>query len=136
MSKLPQGAREISSTTRRIGTWAEMKFDAELIHRGIRWLRVKGGFGGRGDREDWVADIGVSISVSDYHFTKEKYCGFKEHQSDTIFGAMDIQIVEAKKNSDHTKKKQQEDLQELIAAIDQLDLAVADLTRKSQQAFE
>ncbi len=56
------------------GAWVEMTFDAEFFHRGIRWLRVKGGMGERGDREDWVADIpNVSISVHDYHWNGDSF---------------------------------------------------------------
>ena len=126
---LPKGAKEIK-VKKKIGGWVEMEFDAKLIHRGIQWLRVKDGFGDKGDREDWVADIPITcISVSDYHFRKEMYWGFKEHQADTIFGAMDIQLLEAKEHIAHRKKEQEENLAKLSIAQDQVDLAVSDITR-------
>lgn len=130
--KLPKGARNINPVKRSLGSWVEMIFDAELIHRGILWLRVKDGFGGRGDREDWVAELSVSVSVSDYHFVKEKYWGFKEHQSSTIFGAMDIQIMHAKNTSEYSRKEKQDELKRLSETIERLDLAVSDITRNKR----
>lgn len=68
--KLQQGAEllpKIEEVQR--GNWSLLKVDASIAIHGVVWLRVYGGFGGRFDREDWIADLpGVSISVCDYHW--------------------------------------------------------------------
>jgi hypothetical protein len=51
--------------TKKIGSWVELDFDRRLMYAGLAWYRVKDGFGGRGDREDWVADVpSVGLSVT------------------------------------------------------------------------
>lgn len=69
-SELPKEAKLLSRTkTTAIGGWSSMMLDATLTRNGIRWLRVKGGFSGRGDREDWIADLPSSCcSVADYNW--------------------------------------------------------------------
>lgn len=54
-----------------IGGWVNtLEYDAETTADGLRWLRVKDGFGGprsnaRFPREDWVLDVPVlSVSVT------------------------------------------------------------------------
>jgi hypothetical protein len=57
---------------KKVGSWSEMTYDAETYV--IRWLRVKDGMGGRGDREDWVADIpGMTICVHDYNWKEMSF---------------------------------------------------------------
>lgn len=76
--------------SKKIGGLVEMKFDRELFRRGIRWLRVKDGMCGRGDREDWVADVeGLTVSVHDYQW-KPPYFGLTTYKS--IREAMDDQM--------------------------------------------
>jgi len=59
---------------RKIGSWVEMEYDAKIKRLGMTWLRVKGGFGGRGDREDWVGDVPFGcISVSNYNWTEHNF---------------------------------------------------------------
>lgn len=61
--------KRITPITKAIEPWVEMTYDAMYVVAGIRWLRVKDSMGGRGDREDWVADFpGVCLSVHDYHW--------------------------------------------------------------------
>lgn len=87
---LPEGAREIRPIRRKIGTWVELDFDAKLRFRGVWWFRVMGGFGGNGDREDWVADIDYGcVSVSDYHWRGKKW-GSERYQTfqDALIGRM------------------------------------------------
>jgi hypothetical protein len=81
-SKLPRGAVLISPPEKReIAGWAEMKYDARCVRYGITWLRVKDGIGGRGDREDWVADLpAMTVSVHDYHF-HAPYWGIERYPS-------------------------------------------------------
>lgn len=62
--------------TIKINTWVEMEYDAKLVFKGVTWYRVHKGFGGRGDREDWVGDLpGVNLSVSDYMWMPSKRWG-------------------------------------------------------------
>ena len=51
-----------------IGGWNPLDYDDEIVVNGLRWLRVAGGFGGKNDRTDWVADSpGICVSVSRWH---------------------------------------------------------------------
>jgi hypothetical protein len=65
---LPPGAEAITPIELHLGRGLPQTFDAKITLRGIAWYRVRSGFGGRGDREDWIADLAVSVSVSDYHW--------------------------------------------------------------------
>jgi hypothetical protein len=66
--------KKITPVKKKIGCWVEMTFDAVTERFGVRWLRVKDGFGGRGDREDWVADIPHGcLSVHDYHWNGDGF---------------------------------------------------------------
>lgn len=50
-----------------IAGWLDQAYDEALVYRGVTWRHVEGGFGGRGDRDDWVADLPAgSISVNRY----------------------------------------------------------------------
>lgn len=46
--------------------WVDhLRFDASLVLDGLTWLRVQGGFGSRGDREDWILAVpAYCLSVS------------------------------------------------------------------------
>lgn len=78
---LPKGGKLVKPFRKKIGGWLAMEFDADVYVCGVRWLRVKGGFGGEGGREDWVAVIPVmSASVSDYQFREPRW-GFKSYPS-------------------------------------------------------
>lgn len=92
MGDLPDGAKKIKK--RRIGPgycWVEtLEVDAELTRHGVRWLRVAGGFGGKGDREDWIVDASsVAVSVHDYNWNGER---FGEDLGSTIEEAMDTTL--------------------------------------------
>jgi hypothetical protein len=67
---LQSGAKLLAQTaTVRTGTLKPQEVDASLDLVGLTWFRVHGGFGGRFDREDWIADLpGVSVTVCDYHW--------------------------------------------------------------------
>lgn len=72
--KLPDRAKLIEPITRVIGRWVEMTFDAKTERCGVTWFRVKDGMGGRGDGEDWVADVpNVPICVHDYHWNGDSF---------------------------------------------------------------
>lgn len=57
-----------------IAGWTEMEFDAAVFRHGVRWLHVKDGMGGYGDREDWVCDLpGVTLSIHDYNWDGQNF---------------------------------------------------------------
>jgi hypothetical protein len=72
---LQKGAKMLPKPiTKKVGAWGKMEFDAAIRVYGVRWLRVKDGLGGRGDREDWVADLPeVCVSVHDYHWNGDDF---------------------------------------------------------------
>lgn len=60
--------RRIAPTKKKLGSYVELTYDARLEYLGLNWFRVQGGFGGKGDRDDWVADVpGICVSVSRWH---------------------------------------------------------------------
>lgn len=68
---LPKGAKSITPFTGKRGAWREQEFDAEIVVHGVKWFRVRNGLGGRGDREDWIADLPeISALVSNYNWRK------------------------------------------------------------------
>lgn len=80
---LPKGGKLLKPLKAKIGGWVEMEFDAEVQVSGVRWLRVKGGMGERGDREDWVADAPLAASTHDYQWRKPywgsvRYASFEQ----------------------------------------------------------
>lgn len=75
-TRLPKSARRLKpELVLTVGNWVEQTFDAEVWRYGVRWLRVKGGFGdGQYPREDWIAEIpAVAISVHDYHWNGDTF---------------------------------------------------------------
>jgi hypothetical protein len=69
VTRIPHGYELIHSPVElQLGTFVPLVYDAKLQRNTIMWYRVQNGFGSRGDREDWVADLPVSVSVSDYHW--------------------------------------------------------------------
>lgn len=72
--KLQEGATAIEPVEIETGGWVPTVVDAKLTRNGIDWYRVKDGMGGRGDREDWIADVPeVCISVHDYHWNGSSF---------------------------------------------------------------
>ena len=71
----PKGFQLLKSpVVKKIGGWTELKYDASLERYGITWYRIQNGFGGNGDREDWVADVpSLCVSVSDYNWIKGSF---------------------------------------------------------------
>lgn len=67
---LQLGAELLAETiTLKTGTLVPQRVDASLELFGLTWFRVLGGFGGRFDREDWIADLpGINVTVCDYHW--------------------------------------------------------------------
>lgn len=111
--KLPRGARKFKKpTTRKVGGWVELPFDASVVRYGITWLRIVGGFGfERGDNgwerkgasEDWVADLPsscVSVSQSDW---RKPYFGFIVYPS--FDDAMKGELARA---TDHAEQEVEE----------------------------
>lgn len=77
---LPKGGNPLKPFRKQVGGWNELEFDAEVYVAGIRWLRVKGGMGERGDREDWVADVPCTASVHDYQWREPRW-GFTSYET-------------------------------------------------------
>ena len=51
----------------KLGTYIPQWFDARMTFLGLDWYRVSRGFGGRGDRIDWIADVpAVALSVASH----------------------------------------------------------------------
>lgn len=68
------GIEIIKTFKKKICNWVEMEFDAKVVKHGVTWLRVKDGMGGRGDRDDWVADLpDACICVHDYNWTTQNF---------------------------------------------------------------
>jgi len=73
--------------------WEPMQYDRELFHKGRRWLRVKNGMDGRGNREDWVLDHPcMTVSVHDYNWQEK--CTLFKPIAKTMKGAMDKAFLE------------------------------------------
>jgi len=73
-NELPEGAYLLSSLkTLSLGSFTPQIVDAAIEKYGVTWYRVKGGFGGRNDREDWIADLPISVSIHDYHWNGEDF---------------------------------------------------------------
>lgn len=118
--KLPKGSRKIVPVKKEIGHWVKMTYDAQLIFRGVQWLRVKDGMSGNADREDWVANLGgVCISVHDYCF-RAPYWGHESHRAKDIFGAMDIQLKEGLQQAENTQKERLKEAAILKSTIEKL----------------
>jgi len=79
-----------------IGGWSEMEYDAQMKRLGITWYRVKGGMGGRGDREDWIANLPSGCVVVHGYQYRAPYWGFEKYRS--LNAAIAGQIEGAIKN--------------------------------------
>lgn len=92
-TNLPTGAKAIKPRRMKLGGYVEMEYDAELVHRGVTFYRVRGGFSHKNDREDWVAQLadGVSTCVCDYNWHD---VGFGEYVG-TFTQALDRKISDA-----------------------------------------
>jgi hypothetical protein len=93
--------RAIRPTWKKIGGWEKMCYDRELFYKGHRWLRVKDGMGGGGDREDWVLDHPcMTVSIHDYDWQEK--CTLFKPTAKTMKGAMDKAFVKGVENlKDH-----------------------------------
>lgn len=107
---LPKGAKAITPPVKmKLDAWTEQEVDATVQRHGLTWYRVKGGMGGRGDREDWVADVpAVCISVHDYHYNGEDF-GPNHGSFDNAC------LQEARKSLEHAKEEREENMVELKA---------------------
>lgn len=89
--ELPNGAIKIPTVEMKMGNFIPQTVDAKIELYGITWYRVAGGFGGRGDREDWIADVHeVSICACDYQWNGESF--------GPDFGTFDNACLEALKS--------------------------------------
>lgn len=80
--KLPKGATMLPKIIKKsVGGWAEQEFDAKCERFGLTLYRIKDGFGGHGDREDWIVDVPSGcISINDYQY-RAPYWGFERYRS-------------------------------------------------------
>lgn len=78
-----------------------MTFDASCVRCGITWLRVKGGFGDNGEREDWVADLPVTCA----HVSTDDWCHGKGKVHATFDQAVRTELARA---LDAAKRKRNE----------------------------
>ena len=99
----------------KTGGWAEQDVDARAIHKGIDWYRVEDGFGTRGDREDWIADL-PKLSVCVSRDLGSEYYRVGVRNFPTIEEAMDEAIKNAMRHSDWKIDKCIEEMQDLQVA--------------------
>lgn len=117
MEKLPKTARRIKPIIKKVGDWVEMTFDAILERNGLTWLRVKDGFGEKGNREDWVLDIPTRcVSISDYKW-KGKNLG-RSYKS--FEHAIDSEVLMALDFLKERKEKLRDELDLTTSAIGML----------------
>lgn len=122
-SILPDGAKLMPVEILKIGSWSPLKMDASYERHGTTWFRVKGGMGGSGDREDWVANIfGVCISVHDYMW-REPRCGFHVYKSFTE--SIDKQIAEHRQYGKKRIEEARSKLNDAIKASKAVNAAIA-----------
>lgn len=63
----------MGSARLKIAGWIEEDYDEAIVYRGITWRHVEGGFGHRGDRDDWIADLPAgNLCVSRYFWKTKK----------------------------------------------------------------
>lgn len=120
-SILPKGAQLIEPREVKLATWLPQIVDAEIVLDGIKWYRVKGGFGNRHDREDWIADVpGISISTNDYSWNGEDF----GPDYGTFENACKQNLIEALRFAEKQKEKLIADLHKLQQGINKLQEAV------------
>jgi len=114
---LPKGGKLLPKPIKKkIGSWVEQVVDAALVRNGIRWFRVKDGMGGRGDREDWIADVEcMCCSVHDYNWIKEIDFGIIKYP--TFEKAIDSQLKASFQQLQKQFKEQQAALNNMARAI-------------------
>jgi len=106
-----QFERPVKIRLRESGWVDHMRFDASLVLDGLTWLRVKGGFGGRGDREDWILAVpAICVSVSRWRQEAWDSKGRK-------FGSREEAMQHAIENGISWASWQQRDNQRKLAAI-------------------
>jgi len=115
-NELPPGAEPFGPETLKLGTYTPQQVDARLQMHGVTWYRVKGGFGGQGDREDWIADLPFSVSASDYNWNGAEF--------GADYGSFENALTE---NLRHATVHARYKVEELRAQVEKLDAALASL---------
>lgn len=101
-----------------VGTLVPQKVDATINSAGLTWFRVYGGFGGRFDREDWIADLpAISVSVCDYHWNGSDFGPSYDSFENACRGQMEFALRSAR----HTKSQMEAKLTMITAGIAQLE---------------
>jgi hypothetical protein len=120
-TKLPKGARLLKPRRMAVGEWLPQMVDARLVRHSINWYRVAGGFGGRNDREDWIAQLPATcVSVSDYNWRKDVGVFYPSFEA-----AMDGEIVLAVQHLLTSHWKAKEKLADIERALEVATAAVA-----------
>lgn len=125
-SKLPKGGKLLPEIrSRKAGSWSDtLRFDASCERLGLTWLRVKGGFLGKNNREDWVADLPSGcLSVCDYNWNKGNF-GY-------YYGSFDDAIISVTERHIEHVAYEMADAEKRIAALREThELVLAALKRK------
>lgn len=109
----------IPAEERELDTWQPGVYDAEMTYRGIRFLRYRGGFGDKGDRTDWVADLPVSCHVANHHGRgfAERRPGWGFYGKQTLREALDEAIENAVRAAHHDLGKATRRMVAITAAL-------------------
>lgn len=127
---LPNGAKPIEPRTVTVGSTLPQVVDAAIMLDGILWYRIQRGFGGRGDREDWIANIpALSVSVSDYHWNGEDLGSYG-----TFENACRQQLISALEYGKQIEQKKKEELKDIESAITMLTCSTLQSTRSNYNA--
>jgi hypothetical protein len=120
LNKLPPGALAISPPVeKKLSIFIPQTMDASLVRNGVTWYRVQGGFSGRGDREDWIADLLFSCCVSDYNWRRYENDTFSQFFG-SFTNALDRKLIQA---AAHQREKvcklraQADELEKLLRRI-------------------
>lgn len=109
----PTGITIIKPIKKKIASWIPQTFDASAERCGIVWLRVKDGMSGRGDREDWVADVPYPVSVHDYHWNGDSFGKSYGSFDNACFQELKIALLHARAERIRTEQT----LAELKSAV-------------------
>ncbi len=118
----------------KIGGWVEQIHDAKLHRLGLTWYRVQEGFGGRGDREDWVADVPrIAVSVSRC-YNSQSWGSVFDDKVVSFNEAMKLEVAEKLDESKLRKKEHQQIVEDLEVTIRRMsDAVLLSLVKKGKQ---
>lgn len=117
-TRLPKGGKLLLKPIRGdIGSWLAMEYDSEVFRNGLTWLRVKDGFGGRNDREDWVGKVSSGcLSVSDYNWQDTGF-GTNYGSFDKAIKAKCKSLFDSLKNDEQAALKKLQSIRKTIKLL-------------------